>query len=142
MHRHLGRLLFQRHSPRSAWVYLLWILVAYAPIAILAVAVNEDHRILHSNHLFDGLFLLPVALAVWQAVYPTLCGWLVVTAPTILLSGSWALHIVYHLFKTRLHGFFDTQDFIGASIMCGAEVLVGIALIYARPRSSTFARVA
>ena len=142
MHRHLSRLLFQRHSSRNAWVYLLWVFVAYAPIAVLAIAVNDDHRILHSKHLFDGLFLLPVAFAVWQAVYPTLGGWLAITVPTVLFSGSWALYIVYHLFTTRLRGFFDTQDFIGASIMCGAEVLVGIALIYARSMSSALTRVA
>ncbi len=142
MHRYLGRLLFERCSPRNAWAYLLWLLLAYAPLAVSAVAVNDDHRLLHSKHLFDALYLLPVAFALWQAFYPTLCGWLLFTVPTVLWTGFLLFLAVRCMLTTHLHGFLAQQDFPIGCILCGAAALASIALLYARPTPSTLTRVA
>ena len=111
-------------------------------MAALAAMGNEINGFTRPKILFDCLLILPVALAVWQMVYPTLCGWLVFSVPTVLLSGTWSFYIVYLVFNTRLVDLFRTEWSLVALIMCGADVLVSVALIYACPKSSTLARTA
>lgn len=142
MHRSLGRLLLQLHSPCYAWVYMLWLLLAYAPVVGPVVALNEDFHVMHSKRLFNALFLLPVALAVWQAFYPTLGGWFVFTVPTVLWTGLLLILNVRLLLTTHLQGFWAHQDFTLGCILGSADVLAIIALLYGRPRPSTLTRVA
>ncbi len=124
---------FQRHFRRWG-VYLLWLLTVYAPIAVLASVGNDTDRFFHPKGLFNCLLLIPVALAIWQMIYPTFYGWVVILVPTILYVFYAVFVTVRMLLKTRLWGGWEREDFTDACALSGVAVMVCVALVILRPR--------
>ena len=120
---------------RRVSAYVVWLTMAYLPIAWGLGSADASERLLHPKWLLIWLIFVPVGIALVQIIRPTFVGWMFVFVPTLLYSICNIYRVVHYTMTAQHWGFHDSEDAQIALLIYGAELFTCAVLLLVRPES-------